>query len=395
MRSSSCTTNVFLPERRRGEMKAWFCGALLFSAHFVFASDSEMRDFFSGRSVHRISLRLDEAAIKILRTQPRENVRCTVTDATRTWTNVAVHLKGSTGSFRAIDAKPSFTLNFAEPAAEQPFHGIAKLHLNNSVEDESCANEMLGSAVFRGAGVPASRVAHALVELNGRKLGLYVIKEGFTADFIARHFGDARGAFYEPGVGHDIGEALDEKWNTGTKESANLDALAAAIKETDFTRRWQRLNDTLDVEQFATFLALEVLLGHRDGYSLARNNFRVFVNERGPASFLPSGMDQLFGRAPSSLELQFNGNVARAFVEVPAGRELYLRRASELLTNAFNPRDLQSRVDGVGAVLKPVLSRGEYRDWQRAAVQLKAEIAARHDRMAAELRQASRASRDR
>ena len=37
--------------------------------------------------------------------------------------------------------------------------------------------------------------------LNGRALGLYVLKEGFTEDFLACHFKQVSGDLFEPGEG--------------------------------------------------------------------------------------------------------------------------------------------------------------------------------------------------
>lgn len=60
------------------------------------------------------------------------DVRITVREGRKVYTNVALHLKGSY-SFQPIDAKPSVTLNFDKFAVGQRFHGLTKIHLNNSV----------------------------------------------------------------------------------------------------------------------------------------------------------------------------------------------------------------------------------------------------------------------
>jgi spore coat protein CotH len=198
------------------------------------------------------------------------------------------------------------------------FVGLRKTHLNNSVEDPSYLNELLGGEIFQSAGIPAARTTHTLVELNGRPLGLYVLKEGFTEDFLALHFGNPSGRLYEPGNGHDVNEALDQKLGNGATNRAGLDALAAAALESNLQQRWHRLQQALDVDRFISFMALEVMLAHRDGYCLARNNFRVYDDPAdGKIVFLPHGMDQLFGSAPPVIEPSMNGLVARALMENP------------------------------------------------------------------------------
>src|SRR5207249_5753789 len=61
----------------------------------------------------------------------KKNVLATVREGDRVYTNVAVHLKGHLGSFRPVDSKPAFTLNFDKNAKGQRFHGLQKIHLNN------------------------------------------------------------------------------------------------------------------------------------------------------------------------------------------------------------------------------------------------------------------------
>ncbi|HEU4388286.1 MAG TPA: hypothetical protein VFV34_10850, partial [Blastocatellia bacterium] len=80
------------------------------------------------------SLRIDIPAegMKVLRDyrqvwrQPRperSDVRASVHEGGRVYTNVAVHLKGSY-TFQPIDEKPSLTLNFDKFAPGQRFHGL-------------------------------------------------------------------------------------------------------------------------------------------------------------------------------------------------------------------------------------------------------------------------------
>src|ERR1043165_2116213 len=67
----------------------------------------------------------------------RSNVLATVREGDAVYRNVTVHLKGGAGSFRSLDQKPAFTLNFDKFEEGQRFHGLKKIHLNNSVQDQS------------------------------------------------------------------------------------------------------------------------------------------------------------------------------------------------------------------------------------------------------------------
>ena len=49
---------------------------------------------------------------------------------------------------------------------------------NNSVQDSTYLSEKICREMFEAAGVPSPRAGHAVVEFDGRLLGLYVLVEG-------------------------------------------------------------------------------------------------------------------------------------------------------------------------------------------------------------------------
>src|SRR5438105_4813164 len=294
-------------------------------------------DLFTNGPVPRLRIEIAPNRLAELRRSSREYVPAMLREGPATYENVGIHLKGSTGSFRGVDDKPALTLSFGKFVPGQRFHGLEKIHLNNSVEDPSYLNEALGSELFRAAGVPAPRVSHSIVELNGRSLGLYVLKEGFTEDFLGIHFRQTTGNLYEPGPGHDADQLLKKNFGNGARDQSDLKALAAAAKDPDLAQRWQRLKQNLDMERFISFMAMEVITGHRDGYCLARNNFRIYHDvDTDKILFFPHGMDQLFGKSPSTVQPRMNGLVARAVMETSQGRQQYRQRVGFLLTNAFD-----------------------------------------------------------
>ena len=135
-------------------------------------------EFFSTRVVPHLRIEISDADLAGLRKDDRDYVPCTIREGGSVYSEVGVHLKGGPGSFRGLDDRPSLTLNFDKFVADQKFHGMDKLHLNNSVQDATYVMEIICGDLFRAAGVPAPRGTHARVELNGRDLGLYVLKEG-------------------------------------------------------------------------------------------------------------------------------------------------------------------------------------------------------------------------
>lgn len=281
--------------------------------------------------VLEVDVRLSSDALERLRRHPRDDVPAVLRIHGGRPRSAWVHLKGS-GSFRSVDDRPSMTVTWCGAGRGGGEGGVPKFHLNNSVEDPSLLSEALGTVLFAAEGIPAPRVAHGRVRLNGRALGLYVVKEGFTDAFLRRHFGRADGSLFEPVRGAEVDGAMAPRAGPrGAVEETSVGALAAALKKDGPSERWAGIAASLDVERFVTFVALEVLLVHRDGYSLARNNFRLYGDPAGGrCQFLPHGMDQLFGPADLPWRPSMAGAVAKAMMAAPEGLDRYARRLRAL-----------------------------------------------------------------
>ena len=345
-------------------------------------------DLFRTGTIPQLQIQLAPSAADSLRTTPREFVAATVSQNGTIYPRVALHLKGSTGSFRPFDDKPAMTLDFSRFQEGQKFHGLRRIHLNNSVEDPSYVNEKLGSEFFAAVGVPAPRVTRALVTINGGPPRLYVLIEGFTEDFLARHFTRISGDLYEPGQGHDVDAELDRNAVKAPfdRDQTALKQLLTATRVADPAQRWERLQATLDTRRFLTFMAGEVMLGHRDGYCLNRNNYRVYHDlDSGKIVFFPHGMDQLLGTAELPWQPSWAGVVAQAVMSTPAGQQGYALTFSQLLTNQFNVRLLTNRVDELVQELLPVLDHDQLAGVQAAAAVVKQRIVQRKSSLVAQL----------
>jgi hypothetical protein len=351
--------------------------ALVCSAGDLFAQDRSLELFTNG-VVPRILITIPPEGLAELRVNPRQYVKAAVREGTNVWREVGIHLKGAVGSFRGIDGKAAFTVSFEKFAPEQRFHGLRKIYLNNSVEDASYMNELVGGELFRAAGLPAPLVTHAVVEINDKPLGLYVLKEGFAEEFLARHFRHPDGNLYDIGPGHDVDEPLTRDLGKGPDDATELTALTEAALESDVVRRWQKLERTLEVDRFISFMAMEILLGHRDGYCLARNNFRVYQDvDSGRVVFFSHGMDQLFGNPRALVEPRMSGLVARSLMEIPEGRRAYRKRCAVLLTNVFRLKQIDQTIDAALLRLRPVLANDAATALQSESAALKGRIASR------------------
>lgn len=333
--------------------------------------DAQTEALFALEVIPKLQIEIPPAGIERLRgggwtwgwrggARERPEVQATIREGDRVYTNVALHLKGAAGSFQPIDRKPSFTLNFDKHVKGQTFHGLEKISLNNSAQDPSYSTERLCRELFNAAGVPAPRAGYATVQLNGRPLGLYVLLEGYNRQFLRRHFKNPKGNLYDGGFLKDVDSRLAT--NSGdASDQSGLVALAEAAEDPDRAARFAGLEDVLDMDRFVTFLAMEILVCHWDGYGMNKNNYRVYFEpENKRMVFMPHGMDQMFGvmmvQASMGVRPPFRGLVARALLETSEGRRRYFRRLAELNESLFDVEAITNRVFQTAAKVQPVLA---------------------------------------
>jgi len=314
--------------------------------------------FFNKGAIPELKIQVSDSELEKLKAENRKYVRCTIVENGKTtYKGVAIKLKGAAGSFREFDDRPALTLNSSKFNKGQLFHGMNKFHLNNSVQDETYVHEWLCEELFRAAGVPATRVTHARVWLNDRDVGLYVLKEGFDRTFLKRHFEDPDGNLYDGGFVQDIDQELEKDSGEGPDDHSDLKVLLEACRAPDPDDRWKRVEELLDVDAFITFMAMELMTCHWDGYSQNCNNYRIYFNPTDKkAHFLPHGMDQMFGDPGASI-LDYPGPIVSSTVmQHPEWRAKYRERVKALLP-LFDPADkLQQRVDFLLERLRPVLA---------------------------------------
>lgn len=356
-------------------------------------SDTVSRIFLPGASLPEFRVSLTPDALQRLRLDPREDVPADLQISETVFPGIRVHLKGRSGSFRPIDDLPSLTLSLSGQK------GGSKLHLENSVEDPSRLHQWLGAALFREAGIPVPPVTLGHVSLNGRRLGLYVVRDGYDAGFLRRGIGSDAGALGEPEPGQDV----DGPWHwkpgsasTDLRAATNaLATLAAACRIPDPAARWKALDACLDVDRFATLIAGEVLLEHRDGYGLARNNVRIAWNPAtGRLTFLPHGMDQLLCEVGFARHPQMAGEVARVFVTTDEGRHAYDGQWTRLIDEWMDPVRLESRVRTRVAGLEGGLTPEEAATLKRESADLIRRISRRCAEVALQRSRSPSASAD-
>lgn len=327
----------------------------------------EVEKLFAGGWIPEFRVEVSEANFEKLRghrwdpraePESRESVPVTIREGDQVFTNVALHLKGAAGSFRPIDDRPALTLNFDKNSPGQSFHGLRKLSLNNSVQDPTYVSEILCRELFLKAGIPVPRATHARVRINDRDLGLYLLVEGWDKAFLRRHFKNPGGHLYDGGFVREITDPLTLNSGDNPKDQSDREALVAAASESDPARRRERLEKTLDVDRFLTFVAMDVLLWNWDGYALNRNNWRLYHDlDKNRMVFMPHGLDQMFWKPDGPILPPMEGLVARAVLQIPEWRQRYFGRMGELRRTVFDVPAMTNRVGQLAAQARSVMSK--------------------------------------
>lgn len=340
--------------------------------------------FFNDPKIRIFHFEVSPAALSSLQRSENTYVRGTIREGMQVLTNVGIRLKGM-GSFRPIFEKPSFAVKFDEFVEDQEYAGLTKLMFNNSVQDQTYMVEALGTQLFRDAGLPAARVAHAKLFLNGRDLGLYVAIEAMNKRFLKQHFTSSRGNLYEAYL-QDVNGRLEQD-NGEPGDQSDLRALVAACYVREPAERFKQLNRVLDVDRFVSFTAMEILIGHWDGYATHTNNYRVYHDPTSDKMvFITHGLDWAFRRPNISITPPLKSLVGRALFQTPEGDRMFRERIGTLYTNVFRLPVITNRMDQLLAKIRTAdLPPRELAKVENAASSIRARIELRNQRVADQL----------
>lgn len=340
-------------------------------------------------AVPKFKITVDPDNLKLLKKEPRKSVRCTVQVGNDTFQDVAIHLKGAAGSYRDWDDRPALTLNFDKFKKGQTWQGLDKLHLNNSAQDGSVMNEILASEMYRAIGVPTARAAHAIVELNGRKVGLYGLKEGYNGTWLERNFpGADKGNLYDGGFLQDIDAALELDEGKDVQRN-DLKALVKACRDGDHNKKYAAVEKLVDVDLFIKLSVVQALTCDWDGYPRNRNNYRVYFPPKdGKAVFIPHGMDQLWQNPGEGIWPGWGGMVAQVIMDHPDGKKKGFAAYKEVVEKQFNLDTLNKRIDEWGNRAKEALTavnKDQAKNYENELKGLKDRLKQRADLLKKEL----------
>lgn len=238
-----------------------------------------------------------------------------------------IRLKGS-GTRSDFLGKPSFTMKFA---ANPAFQQNTKLHFHNARHDASYLREYLSYLLFSRMGIACPSIGLATVAMNGVDYGVFVVEEGTTEQFLARSFGDGTGILME-GQFRDINGDLDPDSKNQGRLPARLVELYNRAQQGKLDASPEDGKGVFPPAHLASYLAVENLLGLRDGYCFNVNNYRIYAS---PANLtlhlIPHGMDGAAELREANVFPNVEGVLALAVLADPAHRQKYLAEIERLV----------------------------------------------------------------
>lgn len=304
------------------------------------------------------------------------------------FTNVAARVKGNIGS---LWHKRPIRLDLNKFEQGQKLGGLDKLTFDNLVSDYSCMNEALAYEFFRDAGVPAPRTAYAWLSVSVAKqwerkpMGLYLMEEAVDEAFAAERFGSRKTPLFKPST-YKLFDYMGEDWSVykpiydlkteATQkqrqrviEFAHLLALA---RDQDFA---ERVGGFLDLDEFARFLAVQVLLPNYDGILATGKNYYMYLDQgSNKFGFIPWDLDAAWGNfwMMDPKAEQQHGSIWRPWVgenrflerlmSVEEFRRIYRAHLEDFVTRLYVPSRLNQRIDAlVAAIREPIASESPFR----------------------------------
>ena len=299
------------------------------------------------------------------------------------FTTVAARFKGN-GTF--VDSQRSykrpFKIELDKHMKSQELAGRTTLNFHNLAADASCLSDAMAYEFFRDAGVPASRTAFARLRLsidgrfNDKLLGLYVLVENPDAQWAREHFGIDGVALFKPvtyELFNDLGESweayepiYDPKTKLKPKQRRRLIALARLVTHASDAQFAEKIGDFIDLDEFARFLAGQVLLSNYDGFLSNGQNFLLYLEPRTDRfGFIPWDLDHSWGEFPftGTREQREQASIWHPWIgenhflermlSTQLVREGYRRELESLRARLFLPERLSTRLNELAYIVRP------------------------------------------
>jgi spore coat protein CotH len=307
--------------------------------------------FFDDTVVQDVRLDLNAGDWQTLRANFRED---TYYPADFRWRDQVVRGVGirSRGFGTRSPIKPSLRVDFNRYSPDQEFLEVKSVVLKNNLSDPSNMHERLSMLLFQRMGMPASRVAHARLFVNGEYYGVYDLVESVDKHFLKRVFGENDGylfgyawafRYFFGDLGGDPAAYVPIPFEPETHEDdpeplAIVQLVQTINQSPNFAAE---INTYLDIKQFVRHIAVETFLADRDDflgdYGMA-NFFLYRPPERRQFSMIAWDKSEAFSSPFFDIyQHAFENQLASRALGIPELRALYLDTLLECVKSITEP----------------------------------------------------------
>ena len=222
---------------------------------------------------------------------------------------VGFRLRGNTSR---TSAKKSFKISFNSFVSGARVQGVKDLNLNGEHNDPSIMRARIAWELAQDAGMPAPRVNHVRLFINGQPYGLYANIEHYNDDYVEHRFARDAGNLYKclypadlANLGSDPNSykltsggrrVYELKTNETADDYTGLARFVTALHATTSTQALCALDSVFNVNSYLKWLAWEVTTGHWDNHSFNKNNFYLYEDPAsGLMEFISYDADNTFG----------------------------------------------------------------------------------------------------
>ncbi len=296
--------------------------------------------------------------------------------------------KGNPASWN-VEAKPQFVVKFNEWDPTARFLGMRRLNLEANSDHGAPIRDRLAMDLMRDAGIDASRVNFARLELNGAKYGLYQNIEPLDREFLEDHFANPDGNLFDEFEIQKTNEAvpgIERLWllNEAIEGEPPGGTHAAFVA---------RMAGWVDMDVILRIMAVEILLPTIDNFKDGGGNFYWYDEPDHGFRIVPWDMDDCMApygasdQEPDSCQADAEFSDApsplcRIIHETPAWDQAVKDYVVAWLDTKYLP--LKEQAAGYCEALRPFISEepgssGDLERFDKDCARIQAHITARID----------------
>ena len=266
---------------------------------------------FDDDRVHTVDLRVEDWAAFLENAPAEEYIPCTAVIDGEEFYQVGLRAKGN-NSLRLTEeyglSRYSLKLEFDHYVDGGNYHGLDKLSLDASFQDNSYLKTWLVYHMMAYMGVPAPLCSFAWVTVNGQPWGLFLAIEEPEEAFARRNFGPDHGALYKPDYRSLTAENADVALRyTGDDPALYPNIFDNAKFSTDGADRerliqalrvlstGEDLETAINVDEVLRYFTVQVFVMNWDSYLGHTGHNYLLYEEEGKLSMLPWDYNLAFG----------------------------------------------------------------------------------------------------